>query len=90
MFFGMILAILCYKGDLTEDPDHPKLFWPSDQNCPRCYNWKSKRSISVDVGLAVLIEGMLYLVDKYYRLIFVYIHEKTIMIISIAICTMHL
>ena len=61
---GMILDILCYKGDLTEDPDHPKLFWPSDQNCPRCYNWKSKRSISVDVGLAVLIEGMLYLVDK--------------------------
>ena len=62
----MILDILCYQGDLTEDPDHPKLFWPSDQNCPRCYNWKSKRSISVDVGLAVLIEGMLYWVDKYY------------------------
>ena len=70
MLFGLILNVLCYKGDLTEDPDHPKLFWPSDQNCPRCYNWKSKRSISVDVGLAVLIEGMVQLVYKYYISIF--------------------
>ena len=51
------------KGDLTEDPEHPKIFWPSEENCPRCYNWKTKRSVDVDTGLALLITGQnLYIV----------------------------
>ena len=90
MFFGMILDILCYKGDLTEDPDHPKLFWPSDQNCPRCYNWKSKRSISVDVGLAVLIEGMLYLVNMYYMSTILMVLKKSIVKSNFTIVNKHL
>ena len=49
--------LILFEGDLTEDPEHPKIFWPSDENCPRCYNWKNKRSLDVDTGLALLISG---------------------------------
>ena len=46
-----------YIGDLTEDPEHPKIFWPSDRLCPKCYSWKGERALDVDTNLAVLISG---------------------------------
>lgn len=49
-----------FSGDLTEDPEHPKIFWPSEENCPKCYSWKNERSLDVDAGLALLIKGMIY------------------------------
>ena len=26
-----------FKGDSTEDPEHPKIFWPSNVTCPACH-----------------------------------------------------
>ena len=48
---------ICCIGDLTEDPEHPKTFWPSDNKCPKCYSWKGERDLDVDSNLAVLVSG---------------------------------
>ena len=42
-------------GDLTEDPQHPKTFWPSDVNCPECYTTEMWPDSNLHPGL--LIEG---------------------------------
>ena len=45
-------------GDLTEDPDHPKIIWPSVENCPECRSQQQqfRSSPSEDPGIPVLGE----------------------------------
>lgn len=30
------MANIILKGDASEDPEHPKIVWPSQENCPNC------------------------------------------------------
>ena len=50
---------LINSGDLTEDPEHPKILWPSDINCPECrpHPWNV---MSNQRSMMVTIEGKLW------------------------------
>ena len=51
--------IFINSGDLTEDPEHPKILWPSDTNCPECrpHPWNV---MSSQRNMMVTIEGKLW------------------------------
>ena len=42
------------SGDITEDPEHPKIVWPSDATCPLCrpHPWNpivNQRNVMINV-----------------------------------------
>ena len=42
------------SGDITEDPEHPKIVWPSDTTCPLCrpHPWNpivNQRNVMINV-----------------------------------------
>lgn len=49
-------------GDATEDPEHPKIIWPSVENCPNCRG--DEFTFEPFQTYSTAVQGQMWYVDR--------------------------